>query len=392
MARTTKQGRSAASPTIGAAEPRTVVVAGPETLVRRVQALHLPRTAVMPAPHGAALDRSLRKRSGPTAVLAAAGDDGNAPDLEGRPAGPSAPPLVLLTADHRLVPATGLHLGDGVCLLRDDATDDALRAALEAALDAALDAEPPAPAVPGREGLHLEADWAQVIAHDLRAPLGINNGYADLLLGGDEPLAPDVRAIVQRMRENGEWMLRLVDGLLDVGMVRHDAVRLAVVPTALGDLLDGVARQMERLAGMHGVRIACTPAAERDRFGIDRTRVEQVLHNLVANAVRFAPAGSVVELEAQADGTLLRFQVSDQGRGMSPAEADAAFDKFASDGRGRGLGLAIARAIVTLHGGRIWVESAPGRGSRFRFTIAATHREPPAPEAPQPAGDRPDAP
>ena len=110
----------------------------------------------------------------------------------------------------------------------------------------------------------------------------------------------------------------------------------------------------------------------------DTDRIVQALTNLLGNAIKFSPAGADVTASARREGDLVRFTVSDQGRGIPPEQLEAIFERFrqvdASDRRekgGTGLGLAIARAIVDEHGGRIWAESQAGAGTSFHFTLPA---------------------
>jgi len=107
----------------------------------------------------------------------------------------------------------------------------------------------------------------------------------------------------------------------------------------------------------------------------DRGRLVQVLGNLLSNAIKFSPVGGRVRLGASRDGDSAVFEVADHGAGISPSDQQHLFDRYwqarSSDRRGVGLGLAIARGIVDAHGGRLWVESEVGRGSRFCFALPA---------------------
>jgi signal transduction histidine kinase len=295
---------------------------------------------------------------------------------------------ILLTSDRALVRAArGLRLGDVARVLHEDAGAAELRAALH-------DLQPAQPtasylthpangaparvrdaeAEPGAEGIRLEQDWRSVVSHDLRTPLVINNSYAALLLSEPERLVPEVREVLERMRRNGQWMQALVDGILDLAAQDRGGVRLNAEPTRLGDLLAGTAERMLGLAQPRGVPIATGRVRDPKSYLLDRIRIEQVLDNLVSNAVKSCAAGRSVHLGARAARGKLTFEVRDEGQGMTPEECERAFHKFSSPAGGRGLGLAIAKAIVELHGGRIWVESRPGQGSTFRFTIVpATH-------------------
>ena len=297
---------------------------------------------------------------------------------------------VLLTTDRVLSSgAEGMQVGAGVYLLPHDAPPKRLRAAIARALGAgsyrtaeervhaAARARPGAVAEPGpgpaawgvEDGLRLERDWMEVIAHDLRTPLGINMGAVSLLLQDAERLDDQARHLLTRLQANGEWMLQLVDGILSLVGLRHGQGAPHRQPTALGALLVGVVERLQPLADLHQVTLRIARRRHSRCHALDRTRVEQVLHNLVVNAINVSPPGGTVQLDVRAGRGRLIFEVRDQGRGMTREESRRAFVKFSSPAEGHGLGLAIAKALVELHGGRIWVESVPGQGSVFCFSI-----------------------
>lgn len=307
--------------------------------------------------------------------------------------------VVLLTADQalarELAAVPGLLQGSGAvrAILAADAAPAVLRGAIAAAFEhiariRAQQARARAPApIEVREALtpwlhgssgdaiQLGDDWLSVIAHDLRTPLGISNSYAALLLEEEFALPSDVRDIVQRVRSNGEWMLELVDGMLDFAQPRDRQPPLKFEPTTLAELVGAVARRMEGIAAPRRIHLDISVPKGATRYAVDRVRVEQVLHNLVSNAVKFSEPGSTVQVSARALRNKLTFQVHDAGPGMTREEAAQAFTKFSAQATGRGLGLAICKAIVELHGGHIWVESRPGVGSTFAFTIVPAGRK-----------------
>ena len=135
-----------------------------------------------------------------------------------------------------------------------------------------------------------------------------------------------------------------------------------------------VAGDGEAQADRAGLRLQVEVAGGLPQVRADAARLEQVLVNLVHNAIKFTPPGSEVSLTAAAEGTFVRFSVHDTGAGIPEEELGRIFERFykadrARSGGGTGLGLSIARHIVEAHGGRIWAESEEGRGSTFHFTI-----------------------
>jgi signal transduction histidine kinase len=163
----------------------------------------------------------------------------------------------------------------------------------------------------------------------------------------------------------------LIQDLLDVSRMERGATALELAPRRAGELLDEAAGTLRPLAAAHGLALevrGCDAVVEADA-----ARVLQVLSNLAGNAVKFTPEGGTVTLACDpADGEA-RFSVADTGSGIDPEQLPHIFGTFwqarHADRRGLGLGLSIARGLVEAHGGRIWVESEPGRGTTFFFTL-----------------------
>jgi two-component system sensor histidine kinase BarA len=255
---------------------------------------------------------------------------------------------------------------------------DARLAELEARHDAAL-----------RRIAELEARDARKteffanISHDLRTPLSAVVTHAEILRDGilGELTGPQ-RESVEGIIRGGRQLLSQVNEILTYA--RGEAGQLALVPGEV-DVRD-LLRQSAALAGPLATRKdVALELRDEDAPGlvrVDREKVAHVLGNLLGNAIAFTPAGGRVWVEAHLveDGgeRAVRFEVGDTGIGIAPEHHELIFREFAqvdsSTSRrhhGTGLGLAIARRLVELHGGRIWVESALGEGSRFRFTIPA---------------------
>jgi len=215
-------------------------------------------------------------------------------------------------------------------------------------------------------------DVLGVVAHDLRNPLGVVSSTLQMLAEFD--LAPTER---ERLLGAGTravtQMNRLIGDLLDV--MRIDAGRLSLEMEELttASVLSNAEENIRHLAVERGVTIVVEPSDEKLRVRGDRGRLLQVLGNLLGNAIKFSPRDARVRLRSWRDQDSAVFEVADNGPGISAADQAHLFDRYwqarSSDQRGVGLGLAIAKGLVEAHGGRMWVESELGRGSRFCFAI-----------------------
>jgi signal transduction histidine kinase/CheY-like chemotaxis protein len=230
-----------------------------------------------------------------------------------------------------------------------------------------------------------------VVAHDLRNPLhAITVGVSTLLPRITEPT---LRRPVERIQRSAQRMERLLQDLLDIHAIEGGRFTVStgeMSPTAL--ILTALESQ-QSLAGQTSVIINTDVSPALHAVEADEERILQVLENLVGNALKFTPPGGVVTVgatHAAEPGSALFF-VRDTGPGISREHLPRVFDRFfqvqSSDRRGTGLGLAICKAVVEAHGGRIWVDSAPGKGAAFFFTLpnVSERLEPGAAAAVEPA-------
>ncbi|HEU0053153.1 MAG TPA: HAMP domain-containing sensor histidine kinase, partial [Longimicrobium sp.] len=210
--------------------------------------------------------------------------------------------------------------------------------------------------------------------HDLRNPLNAVLTGAAILdeLGDPDRWTERERRQLHAIRNSAQQMASLIQDLVEV--VAMEAGSRALVPERVEPeaLLEGVAELYGEVAARQGIRLTARPAS-LPAVWADRGRLLQVFGNLLGNALKFTPAGGSVTLGGAAQGGSVRFFVADSGPGIPPEHLPRVFDRFWQARRGErggvGLGLAIARGIVEAHGGRIWVESAPGSGSTFFFTV-----------------------
>lgn len=230
---------------------------------------------------------------------------------------------------------------------------------------------------------HAKASFMATMSHELRTPLNIIIGFSTAMVEHPEiyesvALPPAVVADLREIRRSGEHLLGLINDILDLARVEAGRIALNRAALPLAPLLDEMLRTArgllkDRPIGVRGVYDATLPPVLADE-----TRVRQVLLNLISNACKFTSVGEVT-LGAHADGPELTIWVRDTGIGIATADQARIFNHFeqVEDAQLRphpstGLGLAIARWLVELHGGRIWLESELGRGSTFYFTLPCT--------------------
>ena len=225
------------------------------------------------------------------------------------------------------------------------------------------------------------------MSHELRTPLNAVIGFSRLMADSLHMLPEEKRnlAIIHRA---GSHLLTLINDILELSKLEAGRQRLQTAPCALAELLQEVMDLVSMRAGQGGVRLRLDCADLPATAGIDGTKLRQVLINLLSNAIKFAPQGEV-GLRARGvarDGQRwdLHFAVSDNGIGIAPADQARIFEPFiqaegVAASEGTGLGLTISREFVRLMGGALTLESAPGRGARFSFTLAV-HSEAPAGE------------
>jgi two-component system sensor histidine kinase/response regulator len=181
---------------------------------------------------------------------------------------------------------------------------------------------------------------------------------------------------LKRVKHNVERLTRMINDLLDLSRIEAGAVQLQLGPVSMPDLINDVVEGFQTIAREKAVGVKAQCATGLPIIQGDRDKLYQVLNNLIQNAVKFTPSGGAIEVQAFApSSTHLEVCVSDTGCGIPDHETERVFDRFyrgesaPMESRGAGLGLAISKTLIELHGGRIWVESVPGEGSRFFFTL-----------------------
>lgn len=208
------------------------------------------------------------------------------------------------------------------------------------------------------------------ISHDLRTPLAAIIGSAGSLLQGSAlPSGSPARPLVEDIHEEALRLARLVHNLLEATRL-ESAVKLKKEAHPIEEVVGSALGRLER--ELEGREVRAVVPEDLPLVSIDPSLLEQALVNLLENAVRHTPSGTPLEVEAEASAGMMTVSVRDRGPGVPPADLERVFDKFYRAGSspgGAGLGLAICKAVVAAHGGRIWVENRHGGGAAFRFIL-----------------------
>jgi two-component system, NtrC family, sensor kinase len=233
-----------------------------------------------------------------------------------------------------------------------------------------------------RKGRQLEvaskhkSEFLANMSHELRTPLNAIIGFSQVLrqrLFG--PINEKQEEYLDDILSSGNHLLDLINDVLDLSKVEAGQVELEVATFSLREALERGVMMVREPATTHGVRLSVELASGVDLVEGDERRLRQVIFNLLSNAVKFTPeGGSIVVASAQVDGEM-QVSVTDTGPGIAAEDRERIFEEFqqtdvgVQQREGTGLGLALSKRLVELHGGRIWVESELGHGSRFVFTL-----------------------
>jgi signal transduction histidine kinase len=235
-----------------------------------------------------------------------------------------------------------------------------------------------------RKGRQLEvasqhkSDFLANMSHELRTPLNAIIGFSQVLRQGlFGPVNAKQEEYLDDILSSGHHLLSLINDVLDLSKVEAGQVELEVASFSLREALERGVVMVREPASQRGVAFALELAPDVDLVEGDERRLRQVVFNLLSNAVKFTPeGGSIVVASARVDGEV-QVSVTDTGPGIVAEDRERIFEEFqqtdvgVQQREGTGLGLALSKRLVELHGGRIWVESEPGHGSRFVVTLPA---------------------
>lgn len=221
----------------------------------------------------------------------------------------------------------------------------------------------------------LKSEFVATVSHDLRSPLTLIRGYATMLdMVGD--LNEQQQGYIRKIVNSIEGMTRLVNNLLDLGRIEA-GIGLQLEKVSVAELLEHVISSLQVLAVQKRVQLSTEMLSQStDSVEADQALLQQGLHNLVENAIKYTDPGGKVQVIAKPKGEQLVFEILDTGIGISPVDQPRLFEKFFRTARpgskrsqGSGLGLAIVKSIAERHGGKVWVESQLGKGSTFYLSI-----------------------
>ena len=226
----------------------------------------------------------------------------------------------------------------------------------------------------------MKSDFVSNVSHELRTPLTSIKGSVDNMLDGlTGSLNEKQIRYLNRIKSNTDRLSRLINDLLDLSRIESGRVEVRPTTLPLTALTEEVAEHMRALAAEKLIRIEVPSSDPSVTVWADRDKVTQVLMNLIGNAVKFTPQDGKITVALEKNGNdYIQISVADTGPGILPEEQNKIFSKFyqvanidKKKPKGSGLGLAISKALVEMHGGKIWMDSEVGKGSTFYFTLPA---------------------
>ncbi len=221
----------------------------------------------------------------------------------------------------------------------------------------------------------LKEDFLPIIVHEMRSPLSIINGAADLLVKNTNSLSVEqIHTLLNQVKVSSTTLLDMVGSILDISKMESGKFEINKKMSSISSILGDECSYFEPLAKIKGISLECTSNVDIPDFSFDPDRIKQVLNNLISNAIKFSSEKDKVTINARKEGNKCVVEVCDIGVGIPKEEKQLLFQKFfqASNQGGRkgtGLGLFISKGIVDAHGGKIWVEDNEPKGTKMIFQI-----------------------
>jgi len=224
-----------------------------------------------------------------------------------------------------------------------------------------------------RQAVELKSTFISIISHELKTPVALIKGYVSTLRREDAQWdAAIVQDSLQVIEEEADRLAGLIENLLDASRLQAGGMTLKRSDVSLPELAQRMAQRLQTQTGKHTITVSFPP--DFPVILADETRLEQVLSNLIGNSIKYAPGGEIkVTGQVRQDSVIVC--VSDEGPGIDPQDIPHIFDRFyrapemARNTKGAGLGLFLTRAIIEAHSGHIWIDTVPGQGARFCFSL-----------------------
>ena len=228
-----------------------------------------------------------------------------------------------------------------------------------------------------------KSEFLANMSHELRTPLNAIIGFSEELV---EKMFGEVNdkqlEYLKDIHSSGLHLLSLINDILDLAKVESGRMELELAPVDLPQVLDNTLTLIRERALRHGIRLALRCEEDVGVCMVDERKLKQIMLNLLSNAVKFTPDGGSISVSAKRAGSAVEIAVTDTGVGIAKADQELVFEEFRQAGQdhlkkaeGTGLGLALTRKLVQLHGGTIDLQSEPGKGSTFRFSLPAQPQE-----------------
>jgi sigma-B regulation protein RsbU (phosphoserine phosphatase) len=283
---------------------------------------------------------------------------------------PTVPIVVLSGLDDETVAISAVHEGAQDYLVKGQVDGGGILRAIRYAIERErLEA--------ARRDLERQRDeFFSSVSHDLRTPVAAIKAAIGVVLANEPPnLTPGLHRLLGNIDLAADELTLLIEDLLEMARLQSGRVELWRSSVDLSDVVNRSVRAVEPLLQARQQRLLFSPPQNPIIASVDAERLGRVLRNLIGNAQKYGREGGAISIDLARTAVDVRLSVTDDGPGIAPEDHERIFERFyrvsGSGSMGSGLGLAIARGIVELHGGRIWVESSPGRGSTFFITLPA---------------------
>ncbi|MFC1980686.1 ATP-binding protein [Chloroflexota bacterium] len=228
-----------------------------------------------------------------------------------------------------------------------------------------------------RQATQAKSEFLAHMSHELRTPLNVVIGFSELMLDGvPGDINEEQKQCLSDILDNGNRLLNLINDILDLSKIESGKMELNLKDVGLNAVVASLCRNLNTMIAPRKQSLEVSLEEGLPPVRADKDKIGQVLLNLLSNATKFTPNGGKLMVEAIKEDNWCRVSVIDNGIGIMEKDRERIFESFCQlenplvgEGGGTGLGLTIARQIVEKHGGRIWVESEYGKGSRFSFTL-----------------------